>query len=162
MRRWLKGREALAPKKLAVRISLRISRWWGVGSKEDRRKRWDRFPSEHKGGTLWMVRGSDDSKKGRRQAHPNGHREIRRPESWETCALHVPGLCYPCAPSSPGLQDLVNWSWKVSPLSWWKWSEQNDRSSFQWYNLSYNREDAENFLYVNSGFKRLLWSDLGA
>lgn len=39
-----------------------------------------------------MVRGSDDSKKGSRQAHPDGHREIRRPESWEMCALDVPGL----------------------------------------------------------------------
>lgn len=75
----------------------------------------DRFPSEHKGGTLWMVRGSDDSRKeaGRCTRMPQRDQKARvlgdvrrRPR-----AIYPPALPARRA-AEPGELEL-----KVSPLS---------------------------------------------
>ena len=58
-----------------------------------------------------MVKGSDGSKKGSRQAHPNGQRDQKARvlgDVWTRCSGVM--LSTPCVPSSPGLQDLMNWS----------------------------------------------------
>ena len=109
-----------------------------------------------------MVKGSDDSKReaGR---HTRMAREIRRPESWETCGLDVPGLCYPhpvfpahlaAGPDELELESVSSQMMEVV---------RTERLILlPVIKLVVQQGRCRELSLRNYGFERLLWSDLGA